>query len=122
MGMAHTSLAKMLVYSLANRSPYWHSAGFAILVLGAAMLAGALAGLRTVVVLAAVLALGAAGMWIGVVVHHYNTPDLPNIHYANPINLPWSDLREGAWLTIGGAVLGLVSAFWLRRRHWKVAG
>jgi hypothetical protein len=87
-----------------------------VLVLGVLMVIGALAGLRTLTVLAAVLALAAAGMWIGLIVDHYNTPDLPNSHYLNPANLPRSDLREGAWLTIAGAVPGLLSAFWLRRR------
>jgi len=116
MGMDHTSFSKMLIYSFADGSPFWTSAGFAVLVLGVLMVIGALAGLRTLTVLAAVLALAGAGMWLGLIVHHYNTPNLPNVHYANPANLPWSDLREGAWLTIVGAVLGLVSALWLRRR------
>ena len=114
--MDHTSFPKMLVYSFANGSPFWKSAGLVVLVLGVLMVIGALAGLRTLTVIAAVLALVAGGMWIGLVVHHYNTPNLPNVHYANPVSLPWSDLREGAWLTIAGAVLGLVSAFWLRHR------
>jgi hypothetical protein len=99
MGMAHTSVPQTLVYSFANGSPFWTSAGFAVLVLGVLIVIGALTGLRTLTVLAALLALTAAGMWIGLAVHHYNTPNLPNIHYANPANLPWSDLREGAWLT-----------------------
>lgn len=116
LGMDHTSFSKMLVYSFANGSPFWTSAGFAVLVLGVLMVIGALGGLRTLTVLAAVLALAAAGIWLGLIVHHYNTPNLPNVHYANPANLPWSDLREGAWLTIAGAALGVVSAFWLRRR------
>jgi cobalamin synthase len=114
--MDHTSFPQMLVYTFANGSPFWKSAGIAVLVLGVLMVIGALAGLRTLTVLAALLALAVAGMWTGLVVHHYNTPNLPNLHYANPANLPWSDLREGAWLTIAGAVLGLVSAFWLRGR------
>ncbi len=116
MGMDHTSFSGMLVYSFANGSPFWKSVGLVVLVLGVLMAIGALVGLRTLTVLAAVLALGAAGMWIGLIVHHYNTPNLPNAHYLNPANLPWSDLREGAWLTIAGAVLGLLSAFLLRRR------
>jgi len=90
----------------ADGIPFGKSAGFAVLVLGGLIVIGALAGLRTLTVLAAVLALAAAEMWIGLVVHHYNTPNLPNVHYANPANLPWSELREGAWLTIVGAVLG----------------
>lgn len=116
MGMGHTSLSQMLVYSFADAGSFWKSAGFAVLILGAAMIAGALAGIRTLAVLAGLLALAAAGMWTGLVVHHFNTPALPNSHYLNPANLPWADLRAGAWLTITGAVLGLVSAFWLRRR------
>jgi hypothetical protein len=91
-GMRHTSLAQMLVYTFANADPFWKSVGGAVLVLGAAMVFGALAGLRTLAILAALLALGTGGMWIGLVVHHYNTPGLPNIHYANPANLPWQDL------------------------------
>jgi hypothetical protein len=122
MGMDHTSFSNMLVYSFANGNPFWKSVGFVVLVLGVLMAIGALAGLRTLTVLAALLALAAAGMWIGLTVHHYNTPNLPNAHYLNPANLPWSDLREGAWLTIAGAVLGLLSAFLLRRRIHEPAG
>ena len=116
MGMSHTSLWRMLTYAFADVTSFWESVAFAVLILGVAMVIGALAGVRTLAVLAGLLALAAAGMWIGLVVHHFNTPDLPNSHYLNPANLPWSDLREGAWLTITGAALGLVSAFWLRRR------
>jgi hypothetical protein len=116
-GMAHTSLRQMLVYSFANVAPFWKSAGLAVLVLGVLIVIGALAGLRTLTMAVAVLALGAAGMWIGLIVHHYNTPNLPNAHYLNPASLPWSDLRQGAWLTITGAAGALLSAPWLRQRH-----
>ena len=116
LGMDHTSLSQMLVYSFADVASFWESVGFAVLILGAAMVIGALTGLRTLAVLAGLLALAAGGMWIGLVVHHFNTPGLPNSHYLNPANLPWADLLAGAWLTIIGAAGGLVSAFWLRRR------
>jgi hypothetical protein len=116
MGMGHTSLRQMLVYSFADVTTFWKSVAFAVLILGVLMVIGALTGVRTLAMLAGLLALAGGGMWIGLVVHHFNTPGLPNSHYLNPANLPWSDLREGAWLTITGAVLGLVSAFWLRRR------
>lgn len=116
LGMDHTSFRQMLVYSFADVTSFWESVSFAVLVLGVLMVIGALTGVRTLAVLAGLLALAAAGMWIGLVVHHFNTPGLPNSHYLNPANLPWADLREGAWLTTTGAVLGLVSAFWLRRR------
>jgi hypothetical protein len=116
MGMGHTLLRQMLVYSFAYVTTFWKSVAFAVLILGVLMVIGALTGLRTLAMLAGLLALAGGGMWIGLVVHHFNTPGLPNSHYLNPANLPWSDLREGAWLTIIGAVLGLVSAFWLRGR------
>jgi len=116
MGMDHRSFSGVLVYSFANGNPFWRSVGFVVLVLGGLMVIGALAGVRMLTVLAAVLALAAVGMWIGLIVHHYNTPNLPNAHYLNPANRPWSDLREGAWLTMASAVLGLLSAFLLRRR------
>lgn len=114
--MDHASLSQMLFYSFAHVTTFWESAGFAVLMLGAAMVIGALTGLRTLAVVAGLLALAAGGMWIGLVVHHFNTPGLPNSHYLNPANLPWADLRAGAWLTIAGAALGLVIGFWLRRR------
>lgn len=116
MGMSHTSFSRMLVYSFADVGSFAKSAGFAVLLLGVVMVIAGVAGVRTVAVLAGLLALGVAGMWIGLVVHHFNTPGLPNSHYLNPANLPWADLRAGAWLAIIGAVTGLVSAFWLRRR------
>jgi hypothetical protein len=116
MGMTHTSLARMLVYSFAHVDSFWRSAAFATFILGVVMVIGALAGVRTLAVLAGLLALAGAGMWTGLVVHHFNTPGLQNSHYLNPANLPRADLRAGAWLTITGAALGLVSAFWLRRR------
>ena len=41
------------------------------------MVIGALAGVRTLAVLAGLFALAGAGMWIGLVVHYFNTPGLP---------------------------------------------
>jgi hypothetical protein len=117
MGMTHTSFSKMLVYTLQTGAPFVKTVGFVVLALGILMVIGGLLGLRIIAVIGAVLALGVAGMWIGLVTHHYNTPHLPNSYYLNPMHLPWSALREGAWLTICGAVLGLVSTVALR--GWK---
>ena len=109
MGPDHTSFSKMLVYTLATRTPFVKSVGFALLVLGVAMVIGGLSGLRILSALSAVVALGVGGMWIGLVVHHFNTPHLPNSYSLNPAHLPWSALRAGAWLTLAGALLGLLS-------------
>jgi hypothetical protein len=109
MGMDHTSFSRMLVYTLAPRTPYVKSVVFAFLVLGIAMVIGALSGLRILTALSAVVALAVGGMWIGLVVHHYNTPQLPNSYSLDPAHLPWSALRAGAWLTLGSASFGLLS-------------
>jgi hypothetical protein len=102
MGMDGTSFSKMLVYTLANGHSFTTSVGFVVLVLGGVIVLGGLTGFRILTVVGSVLALAVAGMWIGLAAHHYNTPQLPNSYYLNPAHLPWSDLRQGAWLTIGG--------------------
>lgn len=114
-GVAHTSFSKMLVYTFAEGS-FFRSVGAVVFVLGALMVVGSLVASRALLASAALLALAAGGMWIGLVVHHFNTPNLPNLHYVNPANLPWLDLRVGAWLTTGGAVFGLLGAVLQRRR------
>ena len=115
-GMTHTSVSQMLVYTFQSGSAFWASVGFIVLLLGALIVVGAVTGLRILVGVAAVLALASGGIWIGLVVQHYNTPTLSKAHYLNPANLPWADLRIGAWLTIGGGVLALLSAFALKNR------
>ena len=122
MGMDHTSFSKMLVYILVNGQPFMKSVGFVMLLLGVLMVIGGLSGLRVLTMVGAVLALGVAGMWIGLTAHHYNTPQFPNSYYLNPAHLPWSDLRGGAWLTLSAALLGLVSAFVRRGRKPAVRG
>jgi hypothetical protein len=100
----------MLVYSLVNGRPILGSVGFVVLVLGAVMVAGGLSGLRILSAFGALLAIAVAGMWTGLAMHHYNTPQFANAYYLNPAHLPWSDMRMGAWLTICGAIIGLLSA------------
>jgi hypothetical protein len=111
MGMDHTSLSKVLVYTLVIGTPVVRSVGFSVVLLGILMVIGGWSGLRIFTVLGAVLALAVGAMWIGLVTHHYNTPQLPNSYYLNPAKLPWSDLRQRAWLTTSGAVLGLLCTF-----------
>jgi hypothetical protein len=53
MRMSHTSLSQMLVYSFVDVDSFWRSAAFAVLILGAAMVTGAPAGIRTLAALAA---------------------------------------------------------------------
>ncbi len=116
--MDHTSLSKMLNYSLASDNAYLKSVGFVMLLLGVLMVLGGLSGLRVLTALGALLALLVAGIWIGLVSHHYTGSHLPNSYYANPLHLPWSTLQFAAWVTIGAASLGFLSTLvprgWLR--------
>jgi hypothetical protein len=57
-----------------------------------------------VAALFALVALVGAGLWVGLDASHFHSS-----------NLPYSDLRLGAWLAIGGGLIGLISAFFLRR-------
>lgn len=43
-------------------------------------------------------------MWLGL-----------NATFYNPTDLPYTDLRAGAWLAIGASVVGLISSFFVRR-------
>lgn len=116
LGIDHTSFSKLLVYSFANGSPFWQSAGFAVLVLGVLMVIGALAGLRTLTVLAALLALGAAG---GV-----DRGGRAPLQHADPAERALRQPGEPALVRPARGRLADdcrrsargVSAFWLRRR------
>jgi hypothetical protein len=108
--MSHSSFSQLLQYTLVNEHPFWKSTGFVMVMLGALIALGGLVGLRIFTIIGALGALAVAGIWIGLVAHHYNGAQLPNSYYANPLRLPWSSLRPGAWLAIGGGFLGLLSA------------
>jgi hypothetical protein len=113
LGVEHTGIGRLFVYKFTNDSSFTNSVGIAMLLLASIMVIGALTQLRFLIVLGAVAALGMAGMWIAVISHHFLTPHLPNIHDLNPAHLAWGDLRAGAWLALGGAALGVLSALWL---------
>jgi hypothetical protein len=93
-------------WSYENSSPFLRSFGAVIVLAGFLVLVGGLVGSRFVTGLFSVLALAAAGLWIALNAKHYK-----------PTDLPYSDLRAGAWLTVGGGLIGLISAFLLRRRR-----
>jgi hypothetical protein len=114
MGMDRTSFTKMLDYTMRTGHPYVMSVGFVVVLLGILILLGGLSGQRFLAVIGAFLALGVADTWIGLATHHYFTPRLPNRYYLNPAHLPWSQLSLGAWVTVCGAALGLLSTIVLR--------
>lgn len=103
-GIAHTSIAGLFHWSYQVSAPFLRSFALAVVVCGALVAIGALAASRFLAGLFSVLALAAAGLWIGLNASHYHAVDL---HY--------SDLRIGAWLVIGGGLIGLIASFGLRR-------
>jgi hypothetical protein len=113
-GITHTSVAGLFRWSYEDSSPFLRSFGGAMVLAGALVVVGALIGSRFVAGLFSLVALAGAGLWIGLNASHYN-----------PTDMPYSDLRTGAWLTVAGGVVGFVSAMRLRRpagtrRHPRV--
>ena len=105
-GITHTSIAGLFHWSYQDTDRFLRSFGLVVLVAGVLVFLGALAAGRLVVGLFALVALAAAGLWIGLNVSHYN-----------PTDLLYSDLRIGAWLTVVGGLVALFCAFVIRRRR-----
>ena len=99
-------MAGLFHWSYEDTSQFLRSFGVVVLAAGVLVFLGALAARRVVVALFTLVALAAAGLWIGLNVSHYN-----------PTDLLYSDLRVGAWLTVVGGLVGLLSAFVIRRRR-----
>jgi hypothetical protein len=105
-GITHTSVAGLFRWSYENSSPFLRSFGAVVLLAGILVLLGGLAASRLLAGLFSLVALAAAGLWIGLNASRYS-----------PTDLPYQDLRAGAWLTMVGGLVGLLSSFMLRRRR-----
>lgn len=105
-GISGTSLSSLLHWSYQPCHSFVNSFGFAVVVAGAGVFLGGLLASRFLASLFSFLALAGAGLWLALNASHYS-----------PVNLTAADLRVGAWLTIGGAVVGLLSSAFLRRRR-----
>lgn len=104
-GITDTSVAGLVDWTYRTCSTYFASFSFAILVAGALVVLAGLLASRFLAALFSFIALAGAGLWIGLNATHFS-----------PISLTFSDFRIGAWLTIGGALVGFVSSFSLRKR------
>jgi hypothetical protein len=104
-GIAHTSVTGLFHWSYQATSPFLRSFAVVVVVAGVLVLIGGLTGSLILTALFSLAALAAAGLWIGLNATHYS-----------PVDLPYSDLRVGAWLTMAGGLAGLISAFFLRRK------
>jgi hypothetical protein len=103
-GIGHTSIAKMFRWSY-ETSSFVGSFGLVLLVAGVLVLVSGLLAARVAAAVFSFIALVVAGLWIALNANHFN-----------PVDMPYSELRVGAWLAIGGGLVGLIGAFFLRRR------
>jgi len=76
-----------------------------VVVVGALVFVGGIFASRLLAGLFSLVALAAAGVWIALNAARYN-----------PTSLLYTDLRLGAWLVIGGGLVGLLGSFFVRRR------
>ena len=103
-GITHTSITGLFHWSYQATASFLHSFALAVVVCGALVVIGALVASRLVAGLFSLLALAAAGLWIALNAKHYQAT-----------NLPFSNLRIGAWLVIGGGLIGFIASFAMRR-------
>lgn len=106
-GIRHTAISGVLHWSYQPTDLFTHSFAMVVLVAGALVFVGGVFASRLLAALFSLIALAASTAWIGL----YAT-------YYNPANLPYSDLRLGAWLALGGSLIGLLSSFSIRHRAY----
>lgn len=103
-GIDHTAIRGVLHWHYQSTASFTNSFALVVLVAGALVFVGGVFASPLVASLFSFVALAATGVWIGL-----------NATYFSPSELRYSDLRLGAWLAIGGGLLGLMSSFFLRR-------
>ncbi len=105
-GLTHTSVKGLFLWSFRNASPFSHSVGVVVLVLGVLLIIAGVLGLRLLTAVFALLALAVGGAWLALYAHAYSS-----------VGLTYSQLRPGAWLTLLGALVALITAFFVRERR-----
>ncbi len=89
-----------------STSTFSGSFAMVVIVAGALVFVGGILASQQFATLFSFIALAASGVWIGLNATHYS-----------PTNLPYTDLRLGAWLVVGGSLAGLMSSFFVRRHQ-----
>ena len=102
--MQHTAISGVLHWHYQTTSSFTNSVAMVVIVAGALVFVGGVFASRLLAGLFSLIALAAAGAWIGLNAAHYS-----------PVSLTYTDLRLGAWLAIGGGLIGLLSSFFVRR-------
>ncbi|HEX9063520.1 MAG TPA: hypothetical protein VF843_00335 [Streptosporangiaceae bacterium] len=102
-GISHTAITGVVHWTYQYCAAFDHSFAMVVVVAGGLVFLGGVIASELVASLFSFIALAASGLWIGL-----------NATYYKPVNLPYTDLRTGAWLAIGGSLLALMSSFFVR--------
>ena len=105
-GITHTAVAGVLHWNYHYSSSFTRSFAMVVVLAGGLVFVGGVLASQQVASLFSFIALAASGVWIGLNASHYS-----------PTDLPYSDLRIGAWLAVGGSLIGLMSSFLVRRHQ-----
>jgi len=105
-GIRQTAISGILHWHYSHTASFTLSFALIVVACGALVFVGGVFASRLVASLFSLIALAAAGVWIGLNATHYS-----------PTSMPYSDLRLGAWLVLGGGLVGLVSSLFMRRRQ-----
>ena len=103
-GLQHTAVAGALHWRYQSTSTFSSSFAMVVIVAGALVFIGGLLASQQFASMFSFIALAAAAVWLGLNMTHFTPTDL---HFA--------DLRLGAWLVVGGSMLGLMCSFFVRR-------
>jgi len=103
-GIRHTAISGLLHWHYRYTATFTLSFALIVIACGALVLVGGAFASRLVAGLFSLIALAAAGVWIALNASRYS-----------PASLPYSDLRLGAWLVIGGGLVGLIGSFFMRQ-------
>jgi hypothetical protein len=110
-GIRHTAITGLFHWTYQTTPSLVRSFAAVVVVTGALVFIAGLVASRFLGVLFSLVALATAGLWIALDASHYHTSDLP-----------YSDLRTGAWLVIGGGLVGLIFGSLLRRSAPSASG
>ena len=105
-GIEHTAVAGTLHWHYQSTSTFSSSFAMVVIVAGALVFIGGVLASQQFASLFSFVALAASAVWIGLNATHYS-----------PVSLPYTDLRLGAWLAVGGSLVGLTSSFFVRGRQ-----
>ena len=105
-GIRHTAISGLLHWHYRYTATFTLSFALIVVACGALVFVGGVFASRLVAGLFALIALAAAGVWIGLNASRYSAA-----------TLPYADLRLGAWLVIGAGLIGLIGSFYKRQRH-----